>query len=784
VSATAAGPRHPYLDASLPGDARVDDLLSRMTLDEKLAQLGSAWVFELMSGEAFSPERAKQVCRHGIGQISRVAGASSLGPAAAAEIANRIQSLLVEETRLGIPAIIHEEICSGVMARGSTVFPQAIGMAATFDPELNRRMADVMRVQMRAGGSHQGLSPVLDVTRDPRWGRTEETYGEDPHLVARMGVEFVKGLQGESLADGVIATAKHFVGYGASEGGLNWAPAHIGARELKEVYLHPFEAAVVEGGVRSIMNGYHEIDGVPCAANGQLMNDLLRDTWGFDGIIVSDYFAVDQLATYHRLATDKSEAAVLALTSGIDSELPSSDCYVHPLAMALDDGDIDLAIIDESVRRILGLKFELGLFEHPYVDVEQALASVDTPEQQALALEAARSSIVLLANDGILPLAPDHGRIAVIGPNADSARNLFGDYAYPAHIESLLEMRDERNVFDVPIPQDVHVGHPALLAPSILAALRSRFGTRVEHAMGCAINDSDRSGIAAAVDLASRSDVVVLVLGDKAGLTVACTSGEGRDRSSLELPGVQEELARAVIATGTPVVVVLVVGRPCGSEELIEGAAATLLGWLPGQEGGRAIADVLAGDVNPGGKLPMSFPRHVGQVPVFYGHKASGGRSHWQGDYVDGPTTPMFPFGHGLSYTTFELLEPVVESPDLRGDDTIGVTVDLVNTGDVDGSEVVQVYVRHPDASITRPVLELVGFARVGVTVGSSRRVRFDIPRGQLGFYGADLEYVVEEGQIEVLVGTSADELVTAGQVHLGPGEAVVKMFDGQRTIG
>jgi beta-glucosidase len=310
----------------------------------------------MMAGDHFSEPRARDVLRHGLGQVTRIAGASSFTPSQAADIANCIQRVLVEETRLGIPAIVHEEICSGVMARGSTIFPQAIGMAATFAPDLNRRIADSMRVQMRATGSHQGLSPVLDVVRDPRWGRTEETYGEDPYLVARMGAEFVRGLQGDSLHDGVIATAKHFVGYGAGEGGMNWAPAHLGERELTEVFLHPFEMAVAETKVRSVMNGYHEIDGVPCAANHQLINGLLRGRWGFDGIVVSDYFAVDQLATYHHLAADKLEAAATALAAGIDSELPSTDCFSSPLASAIERGDLDISVIDRAVSRTLGLK--------------------------------------------------------------------------------------------------------------------------------------------------------------------------------------------------------------------------------------------------------------------------------------------------------------------------------------------------------------------------------------------------------------------------------------------
>lgn len=780
MSAPTTDQSPPYLDPTLPSDERADDLLGRMTLDEKLAQLGSAWSFQMLSGDDFSPERAMEICQHGLGQVTRITGASNLDSKAAARMANRIQTTLIEETRLGIPAIVHEEICSGVMARGSTIYPQAIGVAATFEPELNRRLADAMRIQMRAVGAHQGLSPVLDLTRDPRWGRTEETYGEDPYLVARMGTEFVKGLQTEHLGEGVIATAKHFVGYGAPEGGMNWAPAHIGARELREVYLHPFEAAVVEGGVRSVMNGYHELDGVPCAANGQLMNGLLRDTWGFDGIIVSDYFAVDQLNVYHRLAADKVEAAAVALTAGIDTELPSTDCYGKPLAKAVEDGLIAMETVDEAVRRTLRLKFELGLFESPYVD--ESAAEATTSAQRDLAGEVARKSIVLLSNDGTLPLAPE-ANIAVIGPNADNARNLFGDYSYPAHIESLLEMRDKHNVFEIPIPDDVGFKEITDETSSILDALRSEFGDSVTYAKGCSVNDSDTTGFAEAVRLARAADVVILMVGDKAGLTRDCTSGEGRDRSSLDLPGVQEDLVRAVIETGTPVVTVLVVGRPCGSEFLHQNSSAVVLAWLPGEEGGAAVADVIAGRFNPGGKLPMTFPRTVGQVPIYYGHKISGGRSHWQGDYVDGPTSPLYPFGFGLSYTTFDIDDAEIETPSIGEGESVRVRVSLRNIGEMAGEEVVQVYVRDSEASVTRPVLELKSFARVGLDAGRSMTVQFEVPIGQLGFYDQDLQYVVEDGEIEVLVGTSSADLVSAGHVELKTVGPVTKAFDGSRTL-
>jgi beta-glucosidase len=772
----------PYRDAELPIEERVEDLLARMLPEEKVAQLGSAWMFELVSGDEVDDARATAICRHGLGQVTRISGASTLTADKAACVANELQRRLVEETRLGIPAIVHEEICSGLMARGSTVYPQAIGVASTFEPELNAAMADGIRVQMRTAGAHQGLSPVLDIVRDPRWGRTEETYGEDPYLVARMGTAFVEGLQGRDLATGVVATAKHFVGYGASEGGMNWAPAHVGDRELREVFLHPFEAAVYAG-LASVMNGYHELDGMPCAANEKLLEEILRGPWGFDGTVVADYFSVDQLLSYHGLARTKSEAAVLALGAGIDVELPSSDCFAEPLLAAVESGDADIAALDDALRRVLRLKFALGLFERPYVDPNEALAAVDTEAHRSLAATIARKSLVLLRNDGVLPLGPAPGTIAVIGPNADEARNLFGDYSYPAHIESLAEMGGAESPFDVPLPADHDLRPVQAPGLSVLEALRTTYGDAVRYARGCAVNDDDSSGFAEAVELAAASDVVVLVVGDKAGLTQSCTSGEGRDRSSLALPGVQEDLARAVLSTGTPVVTVLAVGRPCGSEELHERSAAVLLAWLPGQEGGPAIAETLAGTINPGGKLPISFPRSVGQLPVFYGHKVSGGRSHWHGEYVDGPTSPLYPFGHGLSYTTFALIDPIVPRPTTGRGDSITVSVSIANTGARSGEEVIQVYVRDLHASVTRPVLELKSFVRVALDAGASKSVRFDIPVAQLGFYDGGLRYVVEAGEIEVFVGTSSADLVAAGTVTIEGGGPVDKAFDGSRTV-
>ncbi len=745
--------------------------------------MGSAWVFQLTEKGQFSREKAGPLLRHGLGHVTRISGASDLTPRDAARLANEIQRYLLEETRLGIPAIVHEEICSGLMAKDAMVYPQAIGVAATWDPDLAREMAEDIRRQMRAMGAHHGLSPVLDVARDPRWGRTEETYGEDPYLVARMGTAFVEGLQGADLTQGVVATAKHFVGYSASEGGLNWAPPHLPDRELREVYLHPFEA-VVTAGARSVMNAYHELDGIPCGAHRELLTDILRHAWGFEGTVVSDYFAVRQLASYHHLAEDGTGAARIALEAGIDVELPGTDCYGEPLVEGVQSGSIDLDIVDTSVRRVLRAKFELGLFESSFVDPNAA--QTDPASGRRLARRIAEKSIVLLANDGALPFAPDTGPIAVIGPNADDSRNLFGDYTYPAHIEALAEMQHGDNVFGVPFTGEVSAEGSMKQARSVFDAMRERFGENVAHARGCDVNTPSREGFEEAVALAGRSAVAIMVMGDKAGLTTDCTSGEGRDRLSLDLPGVQEDLVRAVAETGTPVILVLVSGRPCGSQWAHEQSAAVLQAWLPGEEGAEALVDVFTGVVSPSGKLPISHPRSAGQVPVYYGHKVSGGRSQWKGDYVDGEASPLYPFGHGLGYTTFRISDLAVTPDRADWNGEVTVTAVVSNTGNREGDEVVQLYVRDPVASVTRPVLELKGFARVGLPPGGSRQITFQLPVGQLGFYDRDLDYVVEPGSIEVLVGTSSADLQVAGSFTVVPdpnSRPVVKQFDGSSTV-
>lgn len=754
-----------YLDPSCALEDRVADLLARMTVEEKLAQIGCVWSSALLEDGRFVEERARQLIPHGIGQITRICGATALSPAQSAAIVNAIQKFLREETRLGIPVLVHEESLAGFMARDATCFPQAIGLAATWEPELIRQMATVIRQQMLAVGARQGLAPVLDVARDPRWGRVEETYGEDPYLIACMGVAYVQGLQGEDLGEGVAATAKHFVGYGFSEGGMNWAPARIPERELREVYVLPFEAAIKEAGVASIMNAYHELDGVPCGASRKLLVDLLREELGFDGLLVTDYFTVDTLRTYHHVASDKAEAARIALEAGMDIELPASDCYGEPLRQALEDGSIDIALVDAAVRNVLRLKFRLSLFEKPYVDTANVTEVFDTAEQRALAHRIAQKSIVLLKNDGdLLPLDKNLSSIAVIGPSADSIRLLQGDYHYPSHLEILFG----RRLDGVPAPMPgMHAVDQLQFVPmvTVLEGIRAKVSenTRVYHAQGCDILGESSAGFAEAVEIARKADVAVVVVGDRSGLTPGCTSGEAIDRATLGLPGVQQQLVEAIHATGTPVIVVLLNGRPLALPWIAEHVPAVIEAWIPGEEGGTAIADVLFGDYNPGGKLPVSLPRTVGQVPVYYGHKPSGGRSNWYGDYIDASAKPLFPFGHGLSYTRFEYTNLSITPAQVDATGEVQISAEVTNSGGREGEEVVQLYVRDVVASVTRPVQELKGFKRIRLAAGETKTVSFRLSMSQLGFYDQDMAFVVEPGEIKVMVGSSAEDIRLTG---------------------
>jgi beta-glucosidase len=556
------------------------------------------------------------------------------------------------------------------------------------------------------------------------------------------------------------------VGHGLPEGGLNQAPAHIGTRELLDTFLFPFEAAVRDAGLQSMMHAYDDVDGLPCVASRELLTTILRERWSFDGIVVADYMGIEQLVTLHQLVDDLADAAVLALEAGLDMELPGTAAFGGPLRGAIDDGRVDEALVDRVVERVLRAKVRLGLFERPYATEAPA---IDTGADRQVALEIARRSIVLLENDGTLPLPADVRSIAVIGPNADRARALVGDYGHIAHIETLLENRGQAGVAGNAAPLHLQLADELAAWPTVLEGIRERAPATadVRYERGCGLLDGSDSELEAAVGAARAADVAVLVLGEQSGLTAECTCGETRDRMDLGLPGRQAELFAAVAATGTPLVLVLVAGRPLAIPDEASAAAAVLHAWVPGEAGPRAIAEILFGDVSPGGKLPITVPRHVGQVPLYYGHKPSGGRSQWHEDYVDGSHRPLWPFGFGRSYSRFELTSLRLDREYVPNDGTIRISVDLRNVGDRTADEVVQLYVRDLHASVTRPVKELRGFARVTLDPGARSTVTFDLSVEQLAFTGVDGRLRIEPGRHRVMVGTSTEDLPLSAEVEV-----------------
>jgi len=759
---------------------RARDLLALMTPEEKVAQLAGIWGMALISPDGtFNADNAAGLIPHGIGHISRAAASTLLPPNAVAALNNAIQRFLIEQTRLGIPAIVHEESCAGFLARGATTFPQAIGLAATWAPDLVEAMGHVIRHEMQVQGAHHTLAPVLDVARDPRWGRLEETFGEDPYLVSRFGAAYVRGVQGVADADsieGVVCTVKHFVGYSLSEGGMNWAPAHIPERELREIFLTPFKAAVQEVNVRSVMNAYHELDGIPLGSHKALMVDVLRGEFGFDGVVASDYFTIQNFVDYHKLTTDKAEAALYGLEAGIDVELPAADCYGQPLLDGLKSGRVPMALVDQSALRVLEMKFQLGLFDNPYVDDSHPVTIFNSAESRRLSQTIAEKSLVLLKNDGLLPLSPSIGSVAVIGPHADSARLMQGDYHYPSHLEIMFTFEDAASDAPAPIqrmpaPPGDHFNPTVTIFQGMRDLLPD---AQIGYARGCDVLDADTSGFAEAVELTRRSDVAVVCVGEKSGLNQGATSGESIDRVELRLPGVQQHLIEAIHATGKPVVVVLVSGRPNAIPWIAEHIPAVLMAWLPAQEGGTAVARALFGEVNPGGRLPVSVARSVGQIPVYYNHKPSGGRTHWQGSYVEMPATPLFVFGHGLSYTTFEYSDLTIDRAQVSAGETVTISATVRNTGDRVGDEVVQLYVHDVIASVTRPVKELKGFRRVTLEPGASARVTFHLPVNALAFYDREMRFIVEPGAVEVMIGASSSDIRLTGGFEITGGSADV----------
>ncbi|PDQ36378.1 MAG: beta-glucosidase [Candidatus Lumbricidophila eiseniae] len=770
---------------------RADELLQRMTLEEKAMQLSATMPTGLLGADGLIESQATARMGNGIGQVSALGMFGHKSPAAMAQAVNSIQRFLVERTRLGIPAIFHNEALNGVVAPDFTVFPTAIGLAACWDPEAVTEMANTIRHQMRSVGLLQALSPVMDVARDSRWGRVHETYGEDPYLVSALSVAFTKGLQGTDLREGVIATAKHFLGYAMTEGGQNMAATQASARELREVYARPFAAAIQVAGLASVMNSYSDIEGIPAGASRAILTGLLRDELGFEGAVVSDYMTVQMLHVRQRVARDYAEAGALALTAGLDVELPTITGYGAALADQVRTGTIAEPILDTAVRRVLQSKFALGLFERPYVDEDPIVLAEVAHEGVDLAHTLARESVTLLKNEeAILPLSTQVQRIALVGPHADEVGFAFPAYTYPRELEMLAGMMSGGD--------GTMAGLDALgdvISPEVMAAtaaemgavfavtpeeyIRQHYGTvsladairelvpntEVTVVPGCGVLDVEPHDIGAAVTAAANADVVIAAIGGRGGwFSGTVTEGEGCDTADIALPSTQRALIDAIAATGVPLIGVLFTGRPMALTDSLPSFSALVHAYYGGQQGTRAVAEALFGVINPGGKLPYSMPRHSGQVPIYSGqHNGSGYRraaTDLHKGYLDMPSTPLFAFGHGLSYTSFEYRGLALSHTTVDSSGRIDISITVANTGTVSGDEVVQLYASDTATGVTRPAQELVGFRRISLAPGAAQTITFTVQMSQLGYLGIDgTTFIMEPGPIEVMVGAASDDI-------------------------
>ena len=767
VDRAASAQRMPYKDASQPVAARVEDLLRRMTLEEKVAQMIGIWEKKSDIQDAkgdFSTQKALRAFPNGLGQITRpsdkrgvTVSNNAAGVAAdavnrtaqeTADYINAAQRWAVEETRLGIPMIMHEEALHGYVARGATSFPQAIALASSWDPSLVERVFGVAAREMRARGANLALAPVVDVARDPRWGRIEETYGEDPVLVSEMGLAAIRGFQGTTLPlkpDKVMVTLKHMTGHGQPENGTNVGPANISERTLRENFFPPFERAVKELPVQAVMASYNEIDGIPSHANKWLLEDVLRREWGYKGSVVSDYFAIKELNTRHKLyGTDMAAAGRRALDAGVDMELPDAEGWAT-LGQMVRSGKVPQEQVDNAVRRILTMKFQMGLFENPYVDARAAEAKTATPEAIALAREAAVRSMVLLKNqNNLLPLDPSKvGKMLVVGTHARDTP--IGGYSdVPKHVVSVLEGMQQaaQGRFSVDYAEGVR-----------LTRSRQWAADKVEL-----VSPAENAPLMEeAVRKAAQADTILLVLGQNEQLSREAWADQHLgDRQKLDLIGEQNALASRLFATGKPVVVVLLNGGPLAATYLEANAPAIVEGWYLGQETGNAVADVVLGRANPGGKLPVSIPRNESQLPIFYNHKPTARRG-----YLFESTAPLYPFGYGLSYTSFDVGAPRLAKSTIGRDETVRVSVDVANTGRRAGDEVVQLYVRDDEATVTRPVLELKHFQRVTLQPGEKRTMTFDLKPADLAFWNVEMHRVVEPGTFTISAGNSSTALKT-----------------------
>jgi beta-xylosidase len=756
---------------------RARELLSRMNVTEKVAQLFSVW---LKIGEdgtfAFRDAQdgfitqgtgdADALLKHGIGQITRPLGTAPVDATKCVRGLNLIQKHLMERTRLKIPALPHEECLPGLMIKGATLFPAGINYGSLWDEELMCKVAAVIGRELHSVGSRVGLAPVLDVSRDARWGRTEETMGEDPYLVGCMGTAYVRGMQGEHRR--VLATLKHFVGHAFSEGARNHAPVRIGERELNDTFLLPFEMAVKLARAGAVMPAYHDIDGEPCSASRRYITDVLRVQWGFDGLVVSDYEAVRLLYAHHGVARDAADAAALALNAGMDMELPGFTCFRTGVEEALARGTLSMRTVDAAVTRVLLEKSRLGLFENPYAD--EGGIVLNSVEHRRVAAEASARSITLLTNDGMLPLR-DEGSTALIGPLVDDQLAVFSGYSFPVHLIAAQRLADDRTRYALTLRQAL--SERASSGTILYSKGCDIFTERLRDAPVFPGDESagkgqkstisnDETGIPDAMAVAAQADRIILAVGDLAGLFLTGTVGEGSDTASLALPGVQQKLVDSVLSLGKPTVIVLLSGRPYNLGNAFSKANAVIEAWLPGQEGAPTLARILYGDIEPGGRLPVSFPKSAGAMPYFYNHKLKSAGTPVQAEFG-----AVFPFGHGLGYTTFRYADFRVGTRKVPIDGEIEISCTVENTGTRTGDEVVQLYVHDLVASLVRPVKELKGFKRLALAPGEKKSVAFTMPVDVLGFTTSGTTRVVEPGDYQVMIGRSSEEILFKENVEV-----------------
>jgi beta-glucosidase len=769
-----------YKNRTLSVQERVDDLMQRMTFAEKIDQITCLVTIteDIPDFKAYIPG--------GIGNVGAFTVADRVDEIAA--YAEQLQEYLCNETRLGIPALIHCEASAGAQFTEADVFPSAIAQASTFDPKLVWQMADLIRRQMLYAGLRQALSPVLDIDRDPRWGRMTETYGEDGVLTAAMGDAFIKGIQSDNLAEGILATAKHFVGHGVTEGGLNMGRNIVSPRDLLEIHCKPFQSAITNADLKSVMNSYCSIDGEPVVGSRKILNDILRGSLGFQGFVVSDYLALDRLVDPFSVAESFEEAGIRAIEAGLDVEYPRPKGFTYQMENAVKQGRLAMETIDQAVARVLRLKFELGLFENPYPNVDKLKEVLHQQETSRLNEKMAEESFILLKNkDGLLPLSTKVKKVAVIGPHADNIRSLFGTFSYPAVLDMTMSREECGQSFEEPglIIYDIeqsYIGEIRDVSPRVNKKIQQDYpqaqtlyqavkkflpDAEVVCAKGINCAGTDVGGIEEAIRMAADADVILLTLGGKNGWGSTSTVGEGVDATDIDLPGEQEQFARRIYELHKRTVVLHYDGRPLSNAYVASHFDAILEVWQPGECGSQALCRVLFGEVSPSGHLPVTVARNVGQLPVYYGlPRGSGyiGAGHTgmirnKNGYINDTAAPLYYFGHGLSYTTFDYTDMTIQKPTVKPNETIEIEVTIENSGAYDGSEVIQLYFSDEAAAMVRPAMELAGFARVKLRKGEKKRVRFSLKATQFAFLNSNMEWLVEKGEFILALGASCHDI-------------------------